>query len=514
VLARAATFALLGVDAIEVAVEADIHAGLPAFTIVGLPDTAVQESRERVRAAIVNCGFEFPLRRITVNLAPADLRKAGPAFDLALASALLAAAGQLPGEALSGYAIAGELGLDGTARPVRGVLAMADACRRAGRRGLVVPGGNAAEASLVAGLDVIPVDSLADLAGLLSGRLERQAVPVDPQSLLARAPAGDEDLSQVRGQHGLKRALAIAAAGGHNLLMVGPPGSGKSMAARRLPSIMPPLTVSEALEVTKVHSAAGLLRGEPLVSRRPFRAPHHSISGPGLVGGGSTPAPGEASFAQHGVLFLDELAEFSRPALEALRQPLEEGCVRITRAQRAVTFPARFMLVAATNPCPCGHAGDPRRPCSCPAPALQRYEAKLSGPLVDRVDMIARVDPPTREEVMSDRATQGSAELRERVVAARARQADRLGGARCNADMSAAEARSLCRLDRGGRATLYAAHERVGLTVRGHDRVLRVARTLADLEGREAIARADVAQAVAYRDFRTSERPAVTVASA
>jgi magnesium chelatase family protein len=377
-----------------------------------------------------------------------------------------------------------------------------------------VPRANAAEASLVGGLEVVPVDALTDLAGLLSGSLRVEPVAIDAQELLDRSPAASEDFVQVRGQHGLKRALAVAAAGGHHLLMVGPPGSGKSMAVRRLPSIMPPLSVREALEVTKVHSASGLLHGEPLVSRRPFRAPHHSTSAAGLVGGGSRPAPGEASLAQHGVLFLDELAEFSRPALEALRQPLEEGCVRITRAQRTVTFPARFMLIAATNPCPCGHAGDPRRLCACHPAARERYEAKLSGPLRDRVDMIVRVDAPTRDEVMSNRATQGSAELREQVVAARARQSSRLGGARCNADMSAGEARSLCRLARDGREVLYAAHERVGLTVRGHDRVLRVARTLADLEGRETIARTDVAQAVAYREFRAAEAPAAAAAIA
>jgi magnesium chelatase family protein len=511
VLARAATFALLGIDAVEIAVEADIHAGLPAFTIVGLPDAAVQESRERVRAAIVNCGFDFPLRRITVNLAPADLRKAGPAFDLGLAAALLVASGQLPPDGLARYAIAGELGLDGTARPVRGALAMADACRRSGTRGLVVPEANGAEASLVGGLEVIPVEGLRDLAALLSGSLEPQPVAIDPRALLARAHDADEDLAQVRGQHGLKAALAIAAAGGHNLLLVGPPGSGKSMAARRLPSIMPPLTVGEALAVTKVHSAAGLLHGEPLVSRRPFRAPHHSTSSAGLVGGGSIPAPGEASLALHGVLFLDELAEFSRPALEALRQPLEEGSIRVTRAQRTVTFPARFMLVGATNPCPCGHFGDARRECVCHPTAKNRYAAKLSGPLLDRIDMIVRVDPPTRDDVMSDRATQGSAELRERVVAARARQAGRLGGARCNADMTPTEARALCRLDRGARTTLYRAHEHAALTVRGHDRILRVARTIADLAGREQIERADVAQAVAYRDYRMTEMPATAI---
>jgi magnesium chelatase family protein len=501
VLARVATFALVGVEAVEVSVEADIHSGLPAFTIVGLPDAAVQESRERVRAAIVNCGYEFPLRRITVNLAPADLRKAGPAFDLALAAALLAASGQLPADALERYAVAGELGLDGAARPVRGALAMADACRAGGRR-LVVPAANAAEAALVEGLDVAPVESLGDLARLLAGD-GKPPPAVDARALLARGRGEGEDLSQVRGQHGLKHALAIAAAGGHNVLMIGPPGAGKSMAARRLPSILPPLTVPEALEVTKVHSAAGLLGAEPLVSRRPFRAPHHSISGAGLVGGGSVPSPGEASLAQHGVLFLDELAEFSRPALEALRQPLEEGCVRITRSQRSVTFPARFMLVAATNPCPCGHRDDARRLCACPPAAIDRYRARLSGPLLDRIDMIVRVDPPSRDEVMREQPSQGSAELRERVVAARNRQLERLAGvgsARCNADLSAAQARVFCRLDRRARETLYVAHERVGLSVRGHDRVLRVARTIADLEDREKVERNDVAQAVAYRE--------------
>jgi magnesium chelatase family protein len=298
----------------------------------------------------------------------------------------------------------------------------------------------------------------------------------------------------------LKRALEVSAAGGHNLLMVGPPGSGKSMAARRIPSIMPPLTVDEALEVTKVHSVAGLLGSGPLVSRRPFRAPHHTISSPGLVGGGSSPSAGETSLAHHGVLFLDELAEFSRPALEALRQPLEEGCVRITRSQRTVRFPARFMLVAATNPCACGHAGDSRRICSCPPAALDRYTAKLSGPLVDRIDMIVRVEPPGRDEVMSDGTTQGSAEIRERVIAARAIQAGRLGGERCNAQMTPAEVRSICVLEGAARSALYAAHERLALSVRGHDRVLRVARTIADLESRDRISRSDVMQAIAYRE--------------
>ena len=513
VLARAVTFALVGVDALKVTVEADIHPGLPSFTIVGLPDAAVQESRERVRAALVNSGFEFPLRRITVNLAPADMRKAGPGFDLALAAALLVASGQLPGEALGTYALSGELGLDGRLRPVRGALAMADACARAGLHGIVVPEACGGEASLPGAIDVVAVGSLRSLAAFLAGGERPPAPAIDAGAMLKRTPDDGIDFAQVRGHHALKRALEVAAAGGHNLLMVGPPGSGKSMAARRLPSIMPPLTVQEALEVTRVHSVAGLLRAEPLVARRPFRAPHHTVSSAGLVGGGPTPSPGEATLAQHGVLFLDELAEFSRPALEALRQPLEEGSIRITRAQRSVTFPARFMLVGAMNPCPCGHAGDERRQCSCPNATLQRYSAKLSGPLVDRIDMIVRVESPPREDLMGDEAAPESPAMRERVSAARARQLQRLAGtaSRCNGELGPAQVRRLCPLEPAARSALYAAHERLRLSVRGHDRVLRVARTLADLDGRDRIARRDIAQAVGYREIRPADLLAAVV---
>jgi magnesium chelatase family protein len=513
VLARAATFALVGVDAVKVAVEADIHSGLPSFTIVGLPDTAVQESRERVRAALVNSGFEFPLRRITVNLAPADMRKAGPGFDLALAAAVLVASGQVSGDALAGYALSGELGLDGRVRPIRGALAMADACARSGLSGIVVPEACAAEASLPGTTEVVAVDSLRALAEFLAGG-ERPARPaVDAEAVLARAPHDGLDFGQVRGHHALKRAMEVAAAGGHNLLMVGPPGSGKSMAARRLPSIMPPLSVPQALEVTRVHSAAGLLGREPLVARRPFRAPHHTISSAGLVGGGPLPNPGEVSLAQHGVLFLDELAEFPRGALEALRQPLEEGSIRITRAQRSVTFPARFMLVGATNPCPCGHLGDERRHCSCSNAALRRYSSKLSGPLLDRIDMIVRVESPAREELMSSAGPPESADMRTRVSAARARQSERLAGtgAHCNGELGPAQVRLVCPLEPAARSALYAAHDRLCLSVRGHDRVLRVARTLADLDGRDSITRGDVTQAVAYRENHDSDLLAAVV---
>ena len=502
VLARATTFTLLGIDGIRVTVEADIHTGLPSFTIVGLGDAAVQESRERVRAALVNSGFEFPLRRITVNLAPADLRKAGPAFDLALAAALLVASGQARPERLARHAFCGELGLDGSVRRVRGAIAMAGAAAAAGCEGIVVPRESATEASLLGAIDVVPVGTIAELAAFLAGDGPPPASRVDPREWLAGDSPDAEDFAQLRGHRALKHALEVAAAGGHNLLMMGPPGSGKSMAARRLPSIMPPLGLDDAIEVTRVHSVAGVLGGAPLVRHRPFRAPHHSISAAGLVGGGSSPSPGEVSLAQHGVLFLDELSEFARPALEALRQPLEEGCVRVTRAQRTVRFPARFLLVAATNPCPCGYKGDPRRECSCHPTVAARYRARLSGPLLDRIDMILRVEQPRARDVMTEGAPEGSGAIRERVLAARAIQAQRLRGsaASCNAHMTHAELRASAQLERAARTALHDAHERAGLTMRGHDRVLRVARTLADLDGAQSVGRPHVAQAVAYRE--------------
>lgn len=512
-LARVVTFALVGVDAMAVTVEADIHPGLPSFTIVGLPDAAVQESRERVRAALVNSGFEFPLRRITVNLAPADVRKAGPGFDLALAAALLTASGQLPGDGLAGYTVSGELGLDGSVRKVRGALAMADACRRARWRGVVVPARCAGEASLPGGIDVVGVDSLQALASFMTGDGRPPTVSVDAAAILADASEDELDFAQLKGHHALKRALEVAAAGGHNLLMIGPPGTGKSMAARRLATILPPLGVSEALEVTRVHSAAGLLGSDPIVARRPFRAPHHTISSAGLVGGGRVPSPGEATLAHHGVLFLDELAEFSRPALEALRQPIEEGSIRITRSQQTLTFPARFMLLAATNPCPCGHLGDTRRRCACPNSALQRYSTKLSGPLVDRIDMIVDVELPARSELLADAGPSESPAMRARVTAARERQAGRLSGssAHCNGELSPAEVRLLCPLEPAARSALFDAHDRLGLSVRGHDRVLRVSRTIADLEDRAVITRADIAQAVAYRESTPADLLAAAV---
>jgi magnesium chelatase family protein len=461
----------------------------------------LQEARERVRAALVNCGFEFPLRRMTVNLAPADLRKAGPGFDLAVAAAVLAASGQVKNELLDNYAVCGELGLDGSIRPIRGALAIADSASREGYIGLVLPRANVAEASLISGLDVVGIENVRELEEFLAGGWRPDQPEVEANEILKRVGQDEHDFAEVHGHLAVKRALEVAAAGGHNVLLVGPPGSGKSMLARRMPTILPPLSLAEALDVTRVHSVAGQLRGDALVSRRPFRAPHHSISSAGLIGGGGPPAPGEASLAQHGVLFLDELPEFRRTALDALRQPLEDGFISLTRAQRTVRFPASFMLVAAANPCPCGHNGDPKRSCLCGSSAIARHNARLCGPLLDRIDILLSVGVPPRRDLMSDEVREPSATIRGRVTAARQRQIERLVGspASCNAAMRGAQVRRFCTLSSAAKTTLDNAHQSSTLSARGHFSVLRVARTLADLEGREGIAEKDVAEAVAYR---------------
>jgi magnesium chelatase family protein len=491
VLASARTFTIDGVAAREVRVEVDVHRGLPAFSIVGLPDAAVRESRERVRAALVNCGFEFPLRRITVNLAPAGLPKAGAGLELATAAALMAACGQLPVELGPALALAGELALDGTVRPIPGVLAMAEAARAAGAQRLVVAAANGSEAALIAELTVLPLERLDQLPSLLAGEWH----PPPPRPLELAQPAAGPDIVDLRGQPSLRRALEIAAAGGHSLLMIGPPGAGKSLAARRLPSILPPLQPAEALEVARIASVAGRLAGGPSVGR-PFRAPHHSISSAGLVGGGNPPRAGEVTLAHRGVLFLDELGEFGRQALESLRAPLEDGTVTVTRAASTVELPCRFMLVAAANPCPCGR-GEDDDACRCAPLAVRRYQTKLTGALADRIDIWKGLAQPSAE-ALDGAPGEPSAALRERVCAARRRQADRIGSGRCNADLSAAELRRL-EVEPRTRALLAEQHRAMGLSGRGHDRVLRVARTIADLDGAEAIGVSHIGEALGLR---------------
>jgi magnesium chelatase family protein len=488
--AIARTFALVGVAAEPVHVEVDIGSGLPSFTIVGLPDAAVRESRERVRSALVNSGFKFPQQRITANLAPADLPKAGPGFDLAIAAALLVSTDQLPQTVLDRYALAGELALDGQIRPVPGALAMAEATRGWGLSGVAVAPEDATQAALVQGLDVMPIRHLNEMRLLAEGAVE----PHPPSA----PPAGDEelpDLRDLRGHPVLRRCLEIAAGGAHSLLLIGPPGGGKTLALQRLPSLLPPLSSEEVIEVTRIAGVCGENGGPRL--RRPFRSPHHTISGRALVGGGTPPRPGEVTRAHRGVLLLDELGEFRRDALEALRVPLEEGAVTVTRTSGTVSLPCRFMLVAASNPCPCGHGPDSGE-CDCHPTAVSRYMAKLSGALADRIDITLTVDPPPAEE-LSDEEAEGSGAVRERVIRARRAQERRLGPGRTNAEMTPAETRRHCEIDRASRQTLEAGHRQLGLSARGWDRCLRLARTIADLAGEERIAEPHVAEAIEKR---------------
>ncbi|MBE9008552.1 YifB family Mg chelatase-like AAA ATPase [Fortiea sp. LEGE XX443] len=502
-LARVWSASIVGIDAVKVGVEVDVSGGLPGIIVLGLPDSAVQESKERVKATLKNAGFAFPMRKIVINLTPADLRKEGPCFDLPISVGILAASEQVNADLLGDYLFLGEVSLDGSLRPVAGVLPIAATAQKMGITGLVVPADNTQEAAVVKGLVVYGCKNLSEVVDLLNNPGSCKPVQINDAVETVKASYPSADLHDVKGQAHARRALEIAAAGGHNLIFVGPPGSGKTMLARRLSGILPPLDFTEALEVTRIHSVAGLLKNRgSLVRDRPFRSPHHSASGPSLVGGGSFPRPGEISLSHRGILFLDELTEFKRDVLEFLRQPLEDGYVTISRTRQSVIFPAQFTLVASTNPCPCGYYGDTIQQCTCSPRQREQYWGKLSGPLMDRIDLQVAVNRLKPEEITQQPTGESSKSVRERVQQARDRTITRFQSEpslRCNAQMQSRHLPIWCKLDDASRYLLEAAIKKLGLSARASDRILKVARTIADLAGEDNLQAHHVAEAIQYR---------------